>query len=122
MKKILLIIILIIMTGCKQNVEGYIIKLYSNPSTGYSWEYTLSDENIIEVSYIYDDSNCAKNIVGCGGQNIYTIKPLKPGKVKLELVYKSVNNDKIEATYEITVNEDMSITETHYGKYFESRE
>lgn len=127
MKKMLLVIITILfcisITACKskkenQNLE---VSLYSNSSTGYEWSYTVSDENIISISSYYDDSNCEKNVVGCGGNNVYIIKGLKPGKVTLSMEYKFVVDGEGEtetAIYEITVNDDLSINETHYGTYF----
>ena len=126
MKKIFLNLILVfaimIMTGCKtKKVDTFKFKLASNASTGYSWDYELSKEEIVDVSYVYDDSNCNKNVVGCGGQNVYTVKALKPGKVKLSLTYSFVGTDAKDnktATYEITVNDDLTISETHYGTYF----
>ena len=112
-----------IMTGCKtkKNDNSFEFKLASNASTGYSWNYELSKEGIVDVSYVYDDSNCKKDVVGCGGQKIYTVKALKPGKVKLSLTYSFVGTDAKDnktATYVITVNDDLTISETHYGTYF----
>lgn len=127
MKKIFLNLILVfaimIMTGCKtkKNDNSFEFKLASNASTGYSWNYELSKEGIVDVSYVYDDSNCNKNVVGCGGQNVYTVKALKPGKVKLSLTYSFVGTeakDNKTATYVITVNDDLTVSETHYGTYF----
>ncbi len=129
MKKIFLslltIFTIITLTGCKTKEEhgkSFEFSLYSNSSTGYFWDYELSKDGIVDVSYEYDDSGCAKNVVGCGGQNVYTVKALKPGKVKLSLIYSFFEPDKYDketAIYEITVNEDLTISETHYGTYFE---
>ena len=120
---LILVFAIMIMTGCKtkKNDNSFEFKLASNASTGYSWDYELSKEGIVDVSYVYDDLNCKKDVVGCGGYNIYTVKALKPGKVKLSLIYSFVGTDAKDnktATYEITVNDDLTRSETHYGTYF----
>ena len=129
MKKIilsLLIVLLCVFTvGCNNNRENdsFEISLYSNSSTGYSWSEKLSEEGIVEISSRYDNSGCAEGVAGCGGQKIYTVKALKPGKVTLTLTYQFVDpdkdRDKLFAIYNITVDKNLKITEEHSGNYFE---
>lgn len=124
---IMAVLLCITMTGCggkkEQNDSNRLkISLYSNASTGYSWSYTVSNEDIISISKYYDNSGCAKDVVGCGGNDVFTIKGLKPGKVTLSMKYAFVDPDEREtktAIYEITVNDDLSISETHSGTYFD---
>lgn len=127
MKKILFSVIVVLLcitaTACesKKGSESLKISLYSNSSTGYSWSYTVSDEDIISISRSYDNSGCPEDVEGCGGQDVYTIKGLKPGKVTLTMEYKFAVEGEGEtetAIYEITVNDDLSISETHHGTYF----
>lgn len=122
------VLLLGIVTGCgdkkKEDKEGdsFKISLYSNSSTGYSWSYTVSNEGIIDISESYDDSNCPPENEGCGGQQVYKVKALKPGKTTISLKYSFVEPDERDyetAIYEITVNDDLSITETHSGTYFD---
>lgn len=121
-KKILsfIVVILIIgLTGCKLGTnkkkgDSFEVSLYKNSSARVDWNYKLSEEDIVDVKYTYDNSGCAPDAEGCGGQAIYTVTALKPGKV--ELIFECSNKgmcpmDKI--TYEITVNDDLSISETH---------
>ncbi len=129
-KKAILILIAIItclcLVGCgdkkeEEKKEDVLkISLYDNSSTGYTWSYTVSEEDIIEISETTDYSNCPPDVAGCGGKKIYTIKGLKPDKTTLSLDYTSIphgNTDKT-AVYEITVDKDLNITETHSGSYF----
>lgn len=126
---ILAIFMIASMTGCKTKKQEehnniFEISLMDNSSTGYSWKYELSEEGIIDVTYGSDYSKCPKENEGCTGRRVYTIKALKPGKVKLSLTYSFVEPDKYKkktAIYEITVNDDLTISETHYGTYFENK-
>ncbi len=122
MKKIFLSLIAIIavisLTGCKikeKHGDSFEVSLYTNSSARINWDYKLSKDDIVEVSYNYDDSGCDPKAVGCGGQGIYTITALKPGKVKL--TFECANDGMCEPmenlVYEITVNDDLAISETH---------
>lgn len=96
------------------------ISFYDNTSTGTFWEYTMDDESIVEVTHITDYSGC-EGQDGCGGSIIYTVKPLKAGKTTIEFKWVSHSGElREDAIYEIEVSEDLKITETHKGSYFES--
>ena len=120
---ILIILICIIMVGCGNNKnDKFKISLDSNPTTGYKWTHKLSKKGIIKVKSSYDDSKCAEDMVGCGGQQIYEITALKPGSTTLTLTYAFVNADANKETktaiYKITVDNNLKITEEHSGTYF----
>lgn len=125
MKKIVLsliaLFVIIGITGCKTKIQdehgdSFEFSLYTNSSAKLNWNYKLSEEGIVDVSYKYDSSGCDKDSDGCGGQGIYTITALRPGKVTLSFECQDYNDT---AIYEITVNDDLSILETHYGTVFE---
>lgn len=121
MKKIILILTILIVTGCKQKPK-YKIELDSNPSTGYDWHYEITN-NIIDFERNYDDSNCKEGILGCGGKTIYTLTPLKKGTTTVEFKYcRGYQEPCIKAIYEITIDKDLNITETHKGSYFLGQE
>ena len=120
----IVILICFILVGCKDK-KNLKISLYSNGSTGYKWTYQVDKNDIIDISMKYDDSGCPPKTAGCGGHEIYTIKGIKPGKVTLSFDYSFITPDKYPsktAIYEITVNNDLSIKETHYGTYFDEEE
>ena len=115
---LVVVFVIIGITGCKtkeKHGDSFEGSLYTNSSARINWNYKLSKEDIVSVSYDYDDSGCSKDAVGCGGQGIYTITALKPGKVKLtfECAHDSLCDPMEDLIYEITVNDDLSISETH---------
>jgi predicted secreted protein len=69
--------------------QEIVIKLKSNPTTGYSW--LLADEldaKILEFKgskYVPDA--VAAGIVGSGGQEVWTFMALAPGKDEISLKY-----------------------------------
>ena len=126
---VLMVIIAVTLTACGKSdnneksdtkIDKLEISLYDNASTGYHWEYSVSEDGIIKID-IGSKNDCPKDVVGCGGEAIYTITGLKPGKVTLNLEYKFVDGSRMEynAIYEITVNDDLSISESHSGTYFD---
>lgn len=94
--------VLIFAAGCAENMEvneemnggsveleqgqTLVLKLASNPTTGYDWE--LEDlnaailEQVGEVEYKSDSA-----LIGSGGVNTYTFKAVGSGNMKLTLVY-----------------------------------
>lgn len=124
LKSLLIIICLVLVCGCtKDENKELIIKLNANPTTGYSWVYEIEENDIIKIEDEYSQNeNCAKEAVGCGGTQTLKITPLKEGKVILYLTYKrsweETEYDKT-ATYEITVDKNLKISESHIGSYFE---
>ena len=130
MKRIISILVTVLLfCGCSNgininnNSKELKINLYSNSSTGYEWTYKVSNEDIINISKSYK-TNCPSDVAGCGGENVYTIKPLKEGKVTITFKYarswESSEYD-LEAIYEIVVDKGLNITETHKGTYFEEK-
>ncbi len=124
MKRFLFIVMIcIFLVGCHMRRSNELkISLYSNGSTGYRWSYRLDRDDIVSISESYDNSGCPPKTAGCGGKQIYTIKPIKAGKVILNLEYAFVNPEKYPsktAIYEIVVHDDLSISESHYGTYFD---
>ncbi len=68
------------------------IQLKGNPSTGYSWEYTIGDKSLISVDEaVLSDKSLDDGKVGLVGAPesfIYTIRSLKAGKTSLTFEYK----------------------------------
>jgi inhibitor of cysteine peptidase len=96
------LLVLIFAAGCAKNMEvdeemnggsvvleqgqTLVLKLASNPTTGYDWEIVDLNgailEQVGEVDYKSDSA-----LIGSGGVNTYTFKAVGSGNVKLSLVY-----------------------------------
>lgn len=64
------------------------LELEANATTGYSWSYSLSQENI--VKFVKDEYVSSKNdskLTGVGGKQVYEIKGLKEGEVTITFKY-----------------------------------
>ena len=96
------------------------IKLDSNSSTGYSWTYDLSGDDVVTLTHSYEEGENCEGLDGCGGQEIFTVTATGAGEVEFNLSYVSVTGETTayEANYIITIDDDLKITETHSGSYF----
>ena len=65
-----------------------IVRLESNPTTGYSWRTAEFEPGIIEkVSNEYQPYNTTGNVVGSGGTEIWIFKAIKKGKITITFEY-----------------------------------
>ena len=104
------------------NGESIDIKLESNPSTGYSWTYELEGDDVVVLTSKYEEGENCEDLDGCPGYEIYTVTATAPGHVNFKLVYSFAESDDpnaLEADYDITIDKDLKITETHTGSYFD---
>jgi inhibitor of cysteine peptidase len=68
--------------------DTFVIKLESNPTTGYSWSLAESDSKVVkQVSSVYEPEKTAPNIVGSGGTEVWTFKAFAKGETKLTFNY-----------------------------------
>jgi inhibitor of cysteine peptidase len=94
----MLLVICIVLTGCSNGkVYGkddtditvdagktFTIKLEENPTTGYTWEYEISDENVVALDkddYSPDDKT--GQLTGSGGVKSYIFRALKAGAAEI---------------------------------------
>lgn len=92
----ILIFFCLLLAGCKSvsfNTNEKTLELRGNPTTGYTWIYTVEDDSIIlveeDIKYLGQDG-----VVGAPSLFTYTIKSLKQGKTTLKLEYKRPWEDK----------------------------
>lgn len=129
-KKVLILILLVLLfAGCSTTSfksDKTTLELNGNPTTGYTWLYSIGDETIIsvdeDVKYLG-----AKGVMGAPSKFTYTIKSLKAGNTSLKFEYKRPWEEK-EAEevrfYDVKVKENGKIelkdTNTEATKTFKS--
>ena len=91
-----------------------VIQLDGNPTTGYSWEYTMKPEGIIqEVDNQYKSDTENQDIVGQGGEFTFTFSGVKAGETTLTFEYRRSweEEEPLETkTFTATVDEALNIT------------
>ena len=92
--------------------DSVTIELKGNPSTGYTWISTLSDENIVEVSKDVKYLGAA-GMVGAPSMFYFTVRSVSAGNTVLTLEYKRPWEEKAPLetkVYNITVDKKGKIT------------
>lgn len=92
--------------------DSVTIELKGNPSTGYTWEAVLSDENIVEISKDVKYLG-ANGMVGAPSMFYFTVRSLSSGNTVLTLEYKRPWEEKAPLetkVYNINVDERGKIT------------
>jgi len=82
------------------------VKLCSNPTTGFKWEYKMSVENVIkEEDYDFEEPE-DKNLVGASGKEVWTFEAVSKGTTEVRMEYSRPweGGEKAEWTYTMTVN------------------
>jgi inhibitor of cysteine peptidase len=97
--------------------DTFTIKLYENPSTGYSWNLTLSNGlQLVSDQYVADE--VPADIVGSGGNHVWIVKAVTPGSYVISGTYKrpweQVSDG--QKTFMLTVNvqSNNAITDIYY--------
>jgi predicted secreted protein len=148
MKKVLIVIImLILLTGCElkteketnkkeelpiPEVKNYTkdIVLSSNSETKYKWEYEIelidSEEDpktYIELKKEHGRRCTEEKETNCPEVDIFNLKGLKQGKLKITFKYTYTSKKKKHVTktaiYYIEIDKELNVLETsHEGDYF----
>lgn len=117
-RALLALLAVLTMAACDEHGEGerlVTIELSGNPTTGYSWSYTMSPEGIIrEVSHEYRQREDAEGIVGAGGSFLFVFEGVTPGQVELRFSYArpwEKTKPAVDTTvFTMEVDPDMNIT------------
>lgn len=86
----------------------FTIKLEENPTTGYQWSVSVSDESVVALDkdeYVPDDKS--GEMVGSGGTRVLTFKALKAGTAAIDMVYEQSwepdpGNEKIQFSVKVS--------------------
>ena len=79
-------------------------KLCSNPTTGFKWEYEMSNENVLKEED-YDFEEPESNVPGAAGIEVWTFEAVEIGTTEVRMEYSQPweGGLKKEWTYTITV-------------------
>jgi predicted secreted protein len=79
-------------------------KLCSNPTTGFKWEYEMSNENVLKEED-YDFEEPKGDVVGAPGIEVWTFEAVNKGTTEVHMAYSRPweGGEKEEWTYTITV-------------------
>lgn len=91
--------------------------LDSNPTTGFSWQVTQSEE-LFKVESDYKENEHEEGMVGVGGKETITLTPLKPGKTEVTLTYArpwegGEQADQLVYSFEIDKNLQIKMTDAY---------
>lgn len=68
--------------------DTFIIRLESNPTTGYTWSLVESPKGIVEkVSAVFEPHEREGRLLGSGGAEVWTLKAIAAGTVTLTFDY-----------------------------------
>lgn len=118
MKKIFIVLVCtFILFGCTKKEElknTYDIELDSNPSTGYTWSYDVSEEGIVKFTkdeFVLPEES--KNLSGAPGKQIYQITGESEGEVEITFTYsRKWEEDSLDAsgfTYKFKVDKNLNV-------------
>ena len=116
---ILLLCAIVAAPGCagKQAQTTATVKLEGNPTTGYSWTYTMDPEGVVsEVSNEYVADKASEGVVGSGGTFVFKFEAVAPGEAELVFSYHRVWEEDVPpiqtVTYKAVVDSANNLTLT----------
>ena len=100
--------------GITEQDKTVIVILEENPTTGYTWAFTIDDENIVSLKSDSYKQTGDKDLAGAGGIHTYIFQANNAGTavVTFELGQQWDGGEKANQTksYEIKVGENGKIT------------
>ena len=87
------------------------IALDENPSTGYTWDWSASDESVLRLSYFLYLPDSSWMLLGSGGVRTFAFAADQPGSTELTFTYQRGWEDTPIRTVVIacTVSPDLTI-------------
>ena len=80
------------------------VKLCSNPTTGFKWEYAISNENVLKEED-YDFEEPKGDVPGAAGTEVWTFEAVEKGTTEVRMEYSQPweGGLKKEWTYTMTI-------------------
>lgn len=95
--------------------KSLVINLDSNPTTGYSWNFEISDENVI--CFVKSEYTETGSGMGAGGRDSFRFVGLSEGKAEISFTYSqqwTQDPAANTAQFHIAVDKDGNVTVTSY--------
>ena len=91
MKKLIVmaLVAILLLSACGKETpapQTVTVTLASNPTTGYSWQATQTEE-LFKIESVYKENDQPEGMVGVGGAETFTLTPLKAGRTEVTLTY-----------------------------------
>ena len=87
--------------------QDLVVRLPSNPSTGYRWIYVEPKDAVLRVDGPSSFEAQSAGVAGAGGTEIWKLAPFKPGQQQLRFEYRRPWEQDVApsriATYSVTV-------------------
>jgi inhibitor of cysteine peptidase len=87
--------------------QDLVVRLPSNPSTGYRWIYVEPKDAVLKVDGPSSFEAQSPDAAGAGGTEIWKLAPFKPGQQQLRFEYRRPWEQDVApsriATYSVTV-------------------
>jgi len=119
MKRILLLVVLSVcflglVVGCTQGGQKTAtVELEGNPTTGYSWDYTIIPDGVVgEVSNEFVQDNASAGTVGVGGTFVFVFEGVAEGEAEIMFYYTRPWEDvpaEDVAVYKAVVDSNLNI-------------
>lgn len=107
-------VVMLLCAGCGAQAQVATLTLTSNPTTGYSWMASQSEE-LFTITSEYTPDSTDPAITGAGGTQVFTLTPVKAGTTTVTFVYARSWEDAGDAdscAFFVTVGKDMTIEVT----------
>lgn len=67
--------------------QPLVVRLQSNPSTGYGWTYTVSGDPVLRLDSVSGEAPAPNGMVGTPGEQVWSFRAQGSGRAVLTYVY-----------------------------------
>lgn len=85
--------------------QPLVVRLPANPSTGYSWRYTVMGDDVLRLESVNGEAPAPNGMVGAPGEQVWSFRAQGAGRATLTYVYERVweKNTPPAKTFTLTV-------------------
>lgn len=68
--------------------QPLVVRLPTNPSTGYGWRYTVTGDDVLRLDTVSGESPAPNGMVGVPGEQVWSFRAQGAGRAVLTYVYE----------------------------------